>query len=171
MQQLINPDKQWYALYTSSRAEKKVAELLQQAGIEVYLPLKRELHQWSDRKKWVETPVINSYLFVCISTQQVPVIHSTKGFVAFVADKGKPAIIPASQIEAMRLTVENKLLYTLEQNTLQTGQTIRITSGPLTNVVGEIINIRQQSKLFLRIPQLGYGLSVDIAGFTFEKIQ
>jgi transcription antitermination factor NusG len=119
----------------------------------------------------VETPVINSYLFVRIDAQQMPTLYATKGFVAFVADKGKPAIIPASQIEAMRLTVENKLLYTLEQNSLNPGESIRITSRPLINVIGEIIQIRQQSRLLLRIPQLGYALSVDIAGFTFEKIQ
>ena len=54
----------WYAIYTRSRGEKVVAKLLKESGLEVYLPLQRKLRQWSDRKKWVEVPYINSYVFV-----------------------------------------------------------------------------------------------------------
>lgn len=169
MEEKKDSEYNWFALYTNSRAEKKLAEKLKQAGIEVYLPIKRVLHQWSDRKKWVEVPVISSYVFVCILPSQTQLIYSTPGFVAFVCDKGKPAVIPSPQIETMRLTVDHHLNYTIEQNTLKTGELIRMTSGPLTGVIGEIIQIRSQSRLFLRIPQLGYGLSVDINEYSYEK--
>ena len=33
-------------------------------GIESYLPLKKVLKQWSDRKKWVEEPLFRSYIFI-----------------------------------------------------------------------------------------------------------
>jgi hypothetical protein len=41
----------WYVMYTRSRAEKKVADMLAEEGVEVYLPMVEELRQWSDRKK------------------------------------------------------------------------------------------------------------------------
>ena len=44
----------WYVLYTTSRAEKKVAQRLEEKGLEVFLPMIEELRQWSDRKKKVE---------------------------------------------------------------------------------------------------------------------
>ncbi|HEY2583871.1 MAG TPA: transcription termination/antitermination NusG family protein, partial [Mucilaginibacter sp.] len=43
----------WYPVYTYPRAEKKACLALTNKGIENYLPLSRQLKQWSDRKKWV----------------------------------------------------------------------------------------------------------------------
>ena len=51
----------WYPVYTHPRAEKKACQALLNKGIETYLPLHRQLKQWSDRKKWVEEPFIKSY--------------------------------------------------------------------------------------------------------------
>jgi hypothetical protein len=48
--------KKWYPVYTQPRAEKKAYQALINKGIEAYLPLHRQLKQWSDRKKWVEEP-------------------------------------------------------------------------------------------------------------------
>ena len=50
--------KNWFAVYVRSRAEKKVAEALLQQGYEFFLPLKKTLRNWSDRKKWVDLPLI-----------------------------------------------------------------------------------------------------------------
>lgn len=53
----------WYPVYTNPRAEKKTYEQLVRKSIEVYLPLKKTLKQWSDRKKWVQEPFNLFYLF------------------------------------------------------------------------------------------------------------
>ncbi|MBE0668108.1 MAG: UpxY family transcription antiterminator, partial [Bacteroidales bacterium] len=50
------PERGWYAVYTHSRAEKRVNERLLEAGIETFLPMQKTLRQWSDRKKLVEKP-------------------------------------------------------------------------------------------------------------------
>jgi hypothetical protein len=36
----------WKVIYVNSRAEKKVGERLSLAGIESYVPIKKELKQW-----------------------------------------------------------------------------------------------------------------------------
>ena len=54
----------WYVLYTKPKWEKKVAEQLQAMGIDCYCPLVMKERQWSDRKKKVEMPLFNSYVFV-----------------------------------------------------------------------------------------------------------
>ncbi|MFI5130352.1 MAG: transcription termination/antitermination NusG family protein, partial [Chitinophagales bacterium] len=48
--------KQWYALYTRPRWEKKVADLLEKKKVEVYCPLNKVEKQWADRKKIVAEP-------------------------------------------------------------------------------------------------------------------
>ena len=63
----MKPTASWYAVYTKPKWEKKVAELLARKGIEHYCPLNRVLKQWHDRKKWVEEPLLTSYVFVYVT--------------------------------------------------------------------------------------------------------
>ena len=57
---MIKSTYHWYAVYTRPRSEKKALITLSEDGYEVYLPLKKTLRQWSDRKKWIEFPLIPS---------------------------------------------------------------------------------------------------------------
>jgi transcriptional antiterminator RfaH len=71
----------WYPVYTHPRAEKKACQALINKGIETYLPLHKQLKQWSDRKKWVEEPLIKSYLFVRITTlEQTKVLMTNDNY-------------------------------------------------------------------------------------------
>jgi transcription antitermination factor NusG len=56
--------KKWHAVYVSSRTEKKINDLLNNKGIEAYVPVVKTMRQWSDRKKMVEMPLLNGYVFV-----------------------------------------------------------------------------------------------------------
>ena len=152
----------WYALYTKARAEKKVYDELRQKGIEVYLPLRKELRQWSDRKKWVEIPVINSYIFIHIQITDYRRVFESKGVVSYVSQKGKAVVIPDCEIDGMRRAVESKLSLNVEPSTIRKGQTITITSGPLKGITGEVLDVQGTKKFFLRISHIGYTLVVDL---------
>jgi len=67
----MQPDKpSWYAVYTRSRHEKKVAAQLEEKGILTFLPLVTETHRWSDRRKVIAFPLFPGYTFV--HTQLTP---------------------------------------------------------------------------------------------------
>jgi len=161
---ILNDDisNQWFALYTKPRAEKKVYDDLRQIGVEAYLPLRKELRHWSDRKKWVETPVINSYIFVHIQATDYLRVFEAKGVLSYVKRKGKAVIIPAREIEAMRKTVESNLTFNVETSTIRKGQTITIASGPLKGVTGEVVDVQGTKKLYLQISHIGYTLVVTL---------
>jgi transcriptional antiterminator RfaH len=152
----------WYALYTRSRGEKKVYEQLKAFGIHAYLPLKKIQRQWSDRKKWVEVPVISSYIFVYITPDQYKLVFEAYGVVAYVSHKGQAVAIPDNEIEAMRRTIENKLSFSVETDTLKKGEKVTITSGPLKNIEGEVEEIQGKKKLYLRISHIGYMLVLNL---------
>ena len=59
-----DPVARWYACYTRSRHEKRVAERLRQRGHTVFLPLVERVRQWHDRKKRVPWPLFPSYVFL-----------------------------------------------------------------------------------------------------------
>ena len=99
---LPSKEKKWYALYTKSRTEKKVYQLLTEKGIDTYLPLIKTLKQWSDRKKWVEEPLFRSYIFIKITEKERLNAIRTDGVVRMITFQGKPVSIPNKQIEAVR---------------------------------------------------------------------
>ena len=152
----------WFALYTKARAEKKVFAELQQIGIEAYLPLRRELRHWSDRKKWIEIPIINSYIFVHIQMDDYRKVFELKGVVRYVARNGKAVVIPDHEIEAMKQTVTSNIVFNVETSDIRKGQIVTISSGPLKGITGEILEIQGARKFFMRISHIGYTLVVTL---------
>ena len=50
--------KRWYVALVRMHHEKKVAERLDKMGIENFVPVQQEVHQWSDRRKVVESVLL-----------------------------------------------------------------------------------------------------------------
>jgi transcription antitermination factor NusG len=131
-------------------------------NIESYLPLQRKLRQWSDRKKWVELPLISGYVFVYISRKEYETVLRTNNVVCYVFFEGKAAIIRNVDIDLLKRMlgqVEVELEITVEQ--LKPGQMVEIISGPLCGVIGELIDFKGKNKVALRIPPLGYTVLVE----------
>jgi transcription antitermination factor NusG len=94
--------KQWLAIYTQPRWEKKVHKLLEEAGIESYCPLNTVYRQWSDRIKKVEEPLFKSYVFVRVSKDEQTKVRMTPGVLNFVYWLGKPAVVRDEEIDNIR---------------------------------------------------------------------
>src|SRR5882672_9281224 len=105
----MNSGKNWYAVYTRPKWEKKVAELLNRKNIDNYCPLQKSIRQWSDRKKTIFEPLFNSYVFVNVSETDHLRVKETDGILNFVYWLGKPAVVKGAEIEAIRaLLFENQ---------------------------------------------------------------
>ena len=98
--------KKWNAIYVSSRTEKKISELLNGKGIDAYVPIVKTMRQWSDRKKMVEMPLLNGYVFVKITSAENDKVMQTKGVVNFVRSEGKIAIIRDVEIDRLKQLVQ-----------------------------------------------------------------
>ena len=71
----------WYVIYTKPRNEKKVADRLKHLGIDVYCPMITMIKQWSDRKKKVQIPLLNSYVFVNLNEKDRELVFQVSGVV------------------------------------------------------------------------------------------
>ncbi|MET3979710.1 transcriptional antiterminator RfaH [Mucilaginibacter sp. UYP25] len=162
-------DLKWYPVYTHPRAEKKAYAALLEKGIEAYLPLSRRLKQWSDRKKWVEEPLIRSYLFVRIASNEQAGVLMTMGVARFLYFCGKIAAMPDRQINDLRLVMASSLELEVTEENLQPGEEIRIKAGPLKGITGEIIAYKSQKQLLLRLENLGFSIIVNVAASLIER--
>ena len=159
----------WYPVYTHPRAEKKAHEALVNKGIETYLPLRRQLKQWSDRKKWVDEPFIKSYLFVHITEHQQAEVLMTRGITRFIYFGGKITAMPDRQIEDLRLLMTSAIELEITEENLLPGETVILKAGPLKGMTGEIITYRTQKQLVLRLENLGCSIIIHVAASLINR--
>ena len=97
----------WKVIYTASRQEKKVAAMLERFGIEHYLPLTKKLRLWSDRKKWVEMPLFNGYVFVRPKQGERDRALEIPGAVKYLKYNGADAQVSEREIKLIESLLEN----------------------------------------------------------------
>ncbi len=161
--------KRWYVLYTKSRQEKTVARKLDEIGIEVYCPFKRTKRKWSDRWKWVETPIFTSYCFVRVAEAERDRVFRVAGVVQYIYWLGKPAAIKDEEINQIKIWLNDFDHEAIDLKPIQAGDKILIESGALLDLRGEIVT-RQGNKLLLKLESLGTILWVDANKNKLERI-
>ena len=97
----------WYAVFTASRAEKRVKERLEQAGIENYLPMREVEFVRDGLVKRLEIPVITGCIFVRVSETNLPSLLSIGGVIALLKEKQTPIVISDEQLDSLRILNEN----------------------------------------------------------------
>lgn len=157
----MDQQKSWYAIYTKSRCEKKVLSDLAAIGVEAYLPLRVVERQWSDRKKKVEMPIINSYVFVKLPPDNLECVYNIAGFVAYVRNGRNAAVISEREITVMRKAVDSEFEISIEHSLIEKGQKIKIISGALQGTEGIVSDINKR-KINIVIASLGFTLVVDL---------
>jgi transcription antitermination factor NusG len=137
----LEPTKNWYAVYTRPRWEKKVAEYLLEKGIEHYCPLNKVTRQWSDRKKVVMEPVFKGYVFVKPIEEKKWDVRKIPGILNYVYWLGKPAIIKEEEIVTIKKFLNEFHDVVVEKRELVVNSTVRITQGVLMNYEGMVIEV------------------------------
>ena len=161
----------WYAIYTRSRSEKAVNAELTLTQIESYLPLKKTIRIWSDRKKMVEVPLFNSYVFVKVSEKEYMKVLQTFGVTRFITFEGQAVSIPEQQINAVKAYLnETEPIPLDDQLKLAPGKNVLITSGPMTGMTGILLNIEGKNRVKVEIDAIGQSLIITIPPQNLEII-
>jgi transcription antitermination factor NusG len=159
----------WYALFTRHQHEKSVALALSNKGYEVYLPLYRAVRRWQDRSKQLCFPLFPCYAFIRGGMERQLQIRTTPGMLQIVSWGGRPAAIPQSQLDAVRTIIESGLQ--VEAHTyLQSGDRVRIKSGPLMGMEGVLTRKKDVIRLVVSLDLLGRSAAVEIDGSNVERL-
>jgi transcription antitermination factor NusG len=123
----------WYVIYTKPKWEKKVAEKLNEIGIESYCPVITQIKQWSDRKKKVEVPLFNSYVFVQLLESERNSVFQVSGVVRYLFWLGKPAIVREEEISIIKKSLASPNLSDVSVSSIQVGDRIKLETGAFSN--------------------------------------
>ena len=155
----IKPEeRKWYVAYVRLFHERKTAERLAAMGIESFVPVREEIHQWSQRKKKVMRVLIPQMIFIHATQKERMEALTLASISHYMVLRGEhtPAVIPDRQMRQFMFMVDYST-ETIEMFTspLEPGQSIKVIKGPLSGIEGELIEIDGKSKVVVRLDLLG----------------
>ena len=161
--EIVLSQTQWYALYTRSRAEKKLLGELVSRQVEVFLPMREIISRWKDRKKKIWVPLFPGYIFVNhINTPENRYrVLNVPGAVRFVDVCGRAEPVPEEQIMAIRRFLETSMSID-PYPYIQVGTRVEVTAGPLAGIKGLLVEKRGKFRFVLQVDMIQQAISVEI---------
>jgi transcription antitermination factor NusG len=160
----------WLAVYTRLNHERSVEKSLQDQRIEAYVPTIKTLRSWSDRQKWIETPLFQSYVFVRISNMEYHRVLQVPSVLHYICFGGRAAVIPDQQIDMVKRILKESIECQMACHDIGPGDMVQITKGPLIGYQGEVVQSNGHHYVVLRIEQLSYSILVKIERSMFCRI-
>jgi transcriptional antiterminator RfaH len=153
----------WRVFYTRPRAEKRVRERLEAAGLDVLLPEREVLRQWSDRKQRVREPLFPGYLFVEVDERARLAVLQDEGVVRCVSFGGRPTAVPHEELDALRAlqSVPDRIEAVAREAT-PLGAEVIVTNGPLKGVRAHVASYPRPLYLLLEVPSVRQTVRVHV---------
>lgn len=149
----LQKELHWYAIHVTAQHERKVAVGLQALGFETYVPVRRELHRWSDRKKWVDVVLAPNLVFVRLAMCNKMQVYTSRAVQYFICAPGQhqPSIIHDEQMSEFIRMTQTAEKVDLTQQPLQKGDRVRVLEGPLIGCEGELLRLDGETRLVVRL--------------------
>jgi transcription antitermination factor NusG len=160
----MEEQRRWFAVFTRSHHEKRVAQYYAERDIEHLLPVSRVMRQWSHyRKVTIELPLFPNYLFVHISRRERTRALEVPGALSLVGQNSVPAPLPDLEIESLRETLQ--LQNCQPHPYLVAGANVRINKGALAGRVGVVLRHKNKCRVVLTLSLImrSFALEVDAA--------
>lgn len=129
-----------------------------------YLPLVNKLRIWSDRKKWVEMPLFNSYVFVKPTELQRDLVLQVPGVVKYLRYNGKDAEVQEKDIALIQRLIEKG--YHIQQQDmtarLEAGDLAEVLDGPFKGEEVEVYYTEEEAYVIVSVEGLSSSYKVNL---------
>ena len=96
----------------------------------------------------------------------------TDGIVRLVSFHGKPAIVRDFDIENLRCLLSTPEPLNVEVvGQIALGDFVKVNYGPLYGMVGELVEIRNETRFLLRFEEIQQAVAVEIPIHRLEKVE
>jgi transcription antitermination factor NusG len=165
----VNYGSAWFAVFTTPRHEKKVAEHFQGRAIEGFLPTYNSMRTWKNRQKVnLAIPLFPSYIFARIQQSERGKVLGVPGVLSIVGTPNRPTPLPDHYIETLRTGTELRRMYPHPATAV--GDRVRIVSGPLAGIEGVLAHVRSEFRVVLSIEMIRQCVSIDIGRDEIEPV-
>jgi transcription antitermination factor NusG len=151
----------WFAAYTFSCQERRVAQHLSTRRIEFFLPVHRKISHWKNGLRMlIERPLFPSYVFVKISCQEKVRVLDVPGVHSIVGVGRHPIPLPYEEIEALRRGMQS--LNAEPHPLLKFGEKVLIRNGPLKGITGIVVRQKNSTRVILTLDLIMKSISVEV---------
>lgn len=150
--------KHWLVAISRIHHEKKTSERLTKMGIENFLPIQQETHQWSDRRKTIDRVLLPMMIFVHVDFQEQKEVLTLSAISRYMVLRGEsiPAVIPEEQMGRFKFMLDySGETICMSTSPLSPGERVRVIKGPLAGLEGELVEVNGKSKVAVRLNLLG----------------
>jgi transcriptional antiterminator RfaH len=161
----------WFAVHTHPQAEAKALVNLSRQGYQAYLPRCRVRVSHARRREIVLRPLFPRYLFAGLDRAVMPwrPIRSTFGVAGLVHAGGEPAAVPEVVIIKLQEQEAAGAFDLLSpQQLLRVGELVRVTEGAFEDMVGRLIELRDQDRVVVLLDLLGRVVPAQLRATAVE---
>jgi len=159
----------WFAAYTISCHEKRVAEHLATRRLEFFLPLYKKISRWKNGLRMpIERPLFPGYVFVKIDPEERVRVLEVPGVHSLVGAGRQPIPLPYEEIEALRRGIH--LLNAEPHPILRAGEKVVIRKGPLEGNTGIVIRRKNTTRVVLTLDAIMKSIAVEVDGRDLEVV-
>lgn len=165
-----NNESHWFAAYTTSRHEKRVAGHLKQRQIEHFLPIYRAEHRWKDGSRvMLDLPLFPGYVLVRIGGKERVSVLEVPGVVSIVGTGKHPAALPDLEVETLRAGLDPTRVE--PHPLLVAGQRARIKTGALAGIEGIVVREKGKGcRVVLTLDLLMQSIAIEVDGEDVEQV-
>jgi transcription antitermination factor NusG len=161
--------REWYAVYTMSRHEKRVAAHCERIAIEHFLPLYTWRRSWKNRTTVdLQMPLFPNYLFVQLSPDDHGPLMRLPGVLSTVGNASGPVAIQDSEMEMLRRIMDCKAIE--PHAYITAGDKVRVKEGPLEGIVGVVLRKANGLRFIVTLDLIGKSVALDIESSALEVI-
>jgi transcription antitermination factor NusG len=166
----VRQEPQWWAVYTASRHEKRVAEHLGARGIDCYLPLYRSRRRWKDGSKVeLELPLFPGYIFVRAMRQERVRVLEVPGVLSIIGNSREALPLEDAEVEALRAGIQSRNIAPYPQ--LAVGQRVRVVGGLFAGWQGTSVRMKGEFRVVLTLDQIMQSFAVEIDAADVEPVR
>lgn len=157
----------WYAAYTLSHHEKRVASLLTGRRIESFLPLYAALHRWRNGcTKNLDLPLFPNYVFVRIDSRERARVLAVPGVVSLIGSGRTLSALPDLEIEALRCGISVRAVE--PHPYLVVGDRVRIKAGAMSGLEGLLVRKKNGFRVVLALDAIMHSVAVEVGAEDLE---
>lgn len=161
--QLLDLEKRWFAVYTKYKCEKYVADHLSKKNIDVYLPLVSKTKRYIRKIKHYDVPLINCYVFVHINKSQYLPTLETEYVMKFLRQGKDLLAIPESEMDLLkRVAGDVDDVIPVSERQYQLGEPVEVTAGQLAGLKGKIVSKAGKKSFVVELDTIGFQFRINI---------
>lgn len=154
-------NQNWFALTVQPNHERTAERGLLNRGLEAYLPTHKVKRRWSDRQKELDVVLFPGYVFCRFEKSDLMRVLNAPSVRSVVGIGKTPAPVDDSEICAVKALVSSGRPI-LPWPYLRIGQNVRIDRGPLAELRGVVVRVKDSCRVVVSVEALGSSVAVEV---------